>query len=129
MDVEVGAAALGGRFSTVEGILTAMAEQLADNSQMWHDSADTEAAKRMESFMDKFRKVLAGDIPVTLILDDPAGNSYVQVSFYYYASIRIFQGMADNFFFLVVYGTGSRPSLEDYFLREVFRAERGVRSK
>lgn len=81
LDVEVGPAALGGRFSTVEGILTAMKDQLLNSDVMFSDSADPANIKRVEEFHKKFDSILKGEDPVTLLLDDPAGNSYVQVCY------------------------------------------------
>lgn len=78
LECEVGPSALGGRFTTVEGILTAMKEQLQDNNYMFHDSSDEKDKERLKSFLEKFRCVLELEKPATLILDDPAGNSYVQ---------------------------------------------------
>ncbi|XP_053948308.1 zinc finger protein ZPR1 [Anastrepha ludens] len=78
LDCEVGPSALGGRFTTVEGILVAMKDQLQNEGCLFRDSADDEIKNRLESVIDKFDQILASKLPVTLILDDPAGNSYVQ---------------------------------------------------
>jgi zinc finger protein len=48
LDVEVGPSALGGRFTTLEGLLTAMKDQLAENSAIFRDSADAESQDRFE---------------------------------------------------------------------------------
>jgi zinc finger protein len=48
LDIEVGPSALGGRFTTLEGLLTAMRDQLVDNSAMFGDSADRECQDRMD---------------------------------------------------------------------------------
>ncbi|KAM7348302.1 zinc finger protein Zpr1 [Cochliomyia hominivorax] len=78
LDVAVGPSALGGRFTTVEGILTAMKDQLAGNDIMFHDSSDEAAKLRFEGFVEKFEDIINLKSVATLILDDPAGNSYVQ---------------------------------------------------
>ena len=78
LDVEVGPAALGGRFSTVEGILAAMRDQLLGSDVMFSDSADLANVAKLDEFHKRFNDILEGKSPVTLILDDPAGNSYVQ---------------------------------------------------
>lgn len=49
LDVEVGPSALGGRFTTVEGLLTAMRDQLAENSGMYGDSSDRESQNKLET--------------------------------------------------------------------------------
>ncbi|KAJ1528389.1 hypothetical protein ONE63_006804 [Megalurothrips usitatus] len=78
LNVEVGPSALGGRFTTVEGILAAMKDQLLGSDVMFSDSADPENVKKLQEFHKKFDSILQGHEPVTLVLDDPAGNSYVQ---------------------------------------------------
>jgi zinc finger protein len=76
LELEVGPHALGGRFSTVEGLLVAMKEQLLAH---WGDSASEGTSKRYEEFLSKMDQALAAKLPITIILDDPAGNSFVQV--------------------------------------------------
>lgn len=48
LDVEVGPSALGGRFTTVEGLLTAMRDQLSENSAMFGDSSDRDCRNRLQ---------------------------------------------------------------------------------
>lgn len=48
LDVEVGPSTLGGRFTTLEGLLTAMRDQLAQNSAMFGDSADRDCQNRLD---------------------------------------------------------------------------------
>ncbi|XP_011191057.2 zinc finger protein ZPR1 [Zeugodacus cucurbitae] len=78
LECEVGPSALGGRFTTIEGILVAMKDQLQDESFFFRDSADEESKKRMGAVVNKFDKIMALELKATLVLDDPAGNSYVQ---------------------------------------------------
>lgn len=78
LDCEVGPSALCGRFTTVEGILSAMKDQLAGNDVMFHDSSDDASKQRFKGFVERFDKIINLEIKATLILDDPAGNSYVQ---------------------------------------------------
>ncbi|XP_011882818.1 PREDICTED: zinc finger protein ZPR1 [Vollenhovia emeryi] len=78
LELEVGPAILGGRFTTVEGIVAAMKEQLSSSTAFTGDSSDSETVKRMDTFIAQLGKILDGQRKVTLILDDPAGNSYVQ---------------------------------------------------
>jgi zinc finger protein len=79
LKLEVGSNALGGRFSTVEGLLAAMKDQLLGHHSTWGDSMSSESKDRYDMFLDSMDKAMSAQIPVTLILDDPAGNSYVQV--------------------------------------------------
>lgn len=78
LELEVGPATFGGRFSTVEGIIVAIRDQLSTSATLTGDSADNDIVKRMDNFILNLNKVLDGERQVTLILDDPAGNSYVQ---------------------------------------------------
>lgn len=78
LELEVGPAILGGRFTTVEGIVAAMKEQLSSSTAFTGDSSDSETVNRMNKFIAQLEEVLDGQRQVTLILDDPAGNSYVQ---------------------------------------------------
>lgn len=78
LEVDVGPSALGGRFTTVEGILTAMRDQLAENSAIFRDSADKDSQDKLDKFLEDFERVLNGGREITMILDDPTGNSYVQ---------------------------------------------------
>lgn len=75
-----------------------MKQQLVNNGIMFDDSSDTEARKRFDDFLSRFDKVLDSTFPITLILEDPAGNSYVQVT---YKKITFIQGVRDSIVFIV----------------------------
>ncbi|EDV92458.1 zinc finger protein ZPR1 [Drosophila grimshawi] len=76
LDMDVGPHALCGRFTTVEGLLVAMREQL--DGTFFHDSADEPSKQQMQRFLDKYDDVLKMESSITLVLEDPAGNTYVQ---------------------------------------------------
>ncbi|XP_058799910.1 zinc finger protein ZPR1 [Phymastichus coffea] len=78
LELEVGSTTLGGRFTTVEGIITAVKDQLSTSTALTGDSTDPEIQSRIKNFITQLDQVLQGTKKVTLILDDPAGNSYVQ---------------------------------------------------
>ncbi|ETN67468.1 zinc finger protein [Anopheles darlingi] len=78
LECEVGAGALGGRFTTIEGLLTAMREQLVESTGMFMDSNDAETRDRMDTFFGHLDTAIAGNKQLTIVLDDPTGNSYVQ---------------------------------------------------
>ncbi|KAI9589303.1 hypothetical protein GQX74_007472 [Glossina fuscipes] len=69
-----------GRFTTIEGILLAMKDQLENDDLMFHDSLDEITKERLQKFLKKFNDVISLESEVSLILDDPAGNSFVQSS-------------------------------------------------
>jgi zinc finger protein len=63
----------------VEGLLMAMKEQVASQGALFIDSADDEIKNRISKFVAELDAVLEGNREITLVLDDPTGNSYVQV--------------------------------------------------
>jgi len=80
LDFEVGAGTLGGKFTTIEGLLVAMKEQLSERNPLFcGDSTTSELKERMQEFTQKMEDVITGKrLGVHIILDDPAGNSYLQ---------------------------------------------------
>ncbi|XP_037723947.1 zinc finger protein ZPR1 [Drosophila subpulchrella] len=76
LDLEVGPHALCGRFTTVEGLLVAMRDQL--DGTLFRDSADEAAKNQMQRFLETFDDVMNLKEVITLVLEDPAGNTYVQ---------------------------------------------------
>ncbi|XP_052849172.1 zinc finger protein ZPR1 [Drosophila gunungcola] len=76
LDLDVGPHALCGRFTTVEGLLVAMRDQL--DGTLFHDSADEATKQQMEQFLGTFDDVMQLKRIITLVLEDPAGNTYVQ---------------------------------------------------
>ncbi|KAF7288707.1 Zinc-finger protein ZPR1 [Mycena chlorophos] len=69
---------LGGRFTTVEGILEQIYEELAEKVFTAGDSAINTDRSAFEIFLGKLKGVKEAAEPFTLILDDPLANSYVQ---------------------------------------------------
>jgi zinc finger protein len=79
LELEVGGGTLGGKFTTLEGLLCNLKEQLsAENPLISGDSAYPEMKAKMEQFCQKFDRLISCEVPFTVILDDPAGNSYLQ---------------------------------------------------
>lgn len=79
LEFEMGGHALGGRFTTIEGLMDNILESVEQNS-IWGgvDGVAPDVAEKMKNFKDKFNKFKEGKEPFTLVLDDPAGNSYLQ---------------------------------------------------
>ncbi|KAF9368128.1 nucleolar zinc-finger protein, partial [Podila verticillata] len=68
---------LGGRFTTVEGLLRQVHDELS--SKVPHENEDQPERRRVfTKFLDKLEQVMSLEIKCTLILDDPLGNSYLQ---------------------------------------------------
>ncbi|XP_028838627.1 zinc finger protein ZPR1 [Denticeps clupeoides] len=79
LEFELGMAALGGKFTTVEGLLKDIKDLVVSkNPFICGDSASSDRTQKLEAFGEKIDQVISGATPVHLILDDPAGNSYVQ---------------------------------------------------
>ncbi|KAJ7223198.1 zf-ZPR1-domain-containing protein [Mycena pura] len=68
---------LGGRFTTVEGILEQIYEELSEKV-FTGDSSDLQDRTPFEAFLGKLKEVKEAARPFTLILDDPLANSYLQ---------------------------------------------------
>lgn len=65
---------LGGRFTTLEGILDQIYEELS--AKVFADSMTGDSA--FENFLQRLKGVKAAEHPFTVILDDPLANSYLQ---------------------------------------------------
>lgn len=83
IDLELTPGTLGGRFTTVEGLLRQVHDELEERVPfMRGDSTTEESRQRWTSFLEKLSEVADGKrIPVTLILNDPLSNSYLQVRY------------------------------------------------
>jgi len=67
---------LGGRFTTLEGILNQVYEELSE--KVFAGDSSRPDAGEFTTFLGKLKKVMAAEHPFTLILDDPLANSYLQ---------------------------------------------------
>jgi zinc finger protein len=77
LEIEIGAGALSGRFTTVEGLLMATKDQLKEQSAFFFgDSALSDAGtkEKFTQIYDAIDEIVALKREATLILDDPAGN-------------------------------------------------------
>jgi zinc finger protein len=77
-DFEMGRGAINGKFTTIEGILQDIKKTILSNPFTSGDSAMVASKENVSDFGKKIDKILAGELQVTLVLDDPAGNSYIQ---------------------------------------------------
>ncbi len=73
---------LGGKFTTIEGLLKDVIQQLGGQNPFFvGDSSKNDYKTRIETFLEKLNELKDGKLlNVTLILDDPCGNSYLQVN-------------------------------------------------
>lgn len=81
LDFEAGPLSLSGRFTTIEGLIGALYEQLKDTATAFYtgDSQSSTMIANTERFLNKLNKIKTCKLSVDIILTDPAGNSYIQV--------------------------------------------------
>ncbi|KAM2949222.1 hypothetical protein FF1_036139 [Malus domestica] len=77
LDFEIPLESQRGSLSTVEGILLRAADEL-QALQEERKKVDPQTAEALDQFLLKLRACATADIPFTFILDDPAGNSFVE---------------------------------------------------
>ncbi|XP_037634951.1 zinc finger protein ZPR1 [Sebastes umbrosus] len=79
LEFELGMAAVGGKFTTLEGLLMDIKDLIVSkNPFICGDSGTSERLEKLNAFGEKIDRIIAGELDVHVILDDPAGNSYVQ---------------------------------------------------
>ncbi|XP_056461721.1 zinc finger protein ZPR1 [Gadus chalcogrammus] len=79
LEFELGMAAVGGKFTTLEGLLTNIKDLIVSkNPFLCGDSSTSDRSEKLQQFGAKIDRIMAGEMDVHIILDDPAGNSYIQ---------------------------------------------------
>ncbi|KAF2069828.1 hypothetical protein CYY_008850 [Polysphondylium violaceum] len=78
IDVEVTHGSLGGKFTTVEGLIQVIKTELEKNPFFRGDSADKETSDKYQYISEKLEKYMNNEEPFTLVIDDPIANSYIQ---------------------------------------------------
>jgi len=76
ISLELQGGTLGGRFTTIEGILEQVYEELNEKVFMTGDSTEPDSA--FITFLTKLKQVKTAEAPFTIILDDPLANSFLQ---------------------------------------------------
>lgn len=83
--VEVVPGTMGGRFTTVEGLLTQIRDDLrgsifdiGDAERSGGDSMPDEKKKGWDTFFSQLDKAIKGEIQYTVIMEDPLASSYIQ---------------------------------------------------
>ncbi|KAM3738794.1 hypothetical protein ACB098_09G157500 [Castanea mollissima] len=77
LDFEIPPEAQRGSLSTVEGILVRAADEL-QALQEERKKVDPQTAEALDQFLLKLKACATGDSSFTFILDDPAGNSFIE---------------------------------------------------
>ena len=80
LDFSTGMGTLGGKFTTVEGILLEIKDMLKESNPFFMgDSSESVQGRKIEAFCDALDEIASGKrLGVHFVLDDPAGNSYLQ---------------------------------------------------
>ncbi|XP_040568489.1 zinc finger protein ZPR1 [Lepeophtheirus salmonis] len=82
LEFEMTGYSLGGKFTTLEGLLNNIKDQIENNplsSGVLHgDSSQEDTQKKLSKFKERLDDFIVGNTPYTFIMDDPAGNSYIQ---------------------------------------------------
>ncbi|PLN83938.1 zinc finger protein ZPR1 [Aspergillus taichungensis] len=85
LEVTVQPGTLGGRFTTVEGLLTEIRDQLHgqifdvdDSNGAGGDSMAGSDKDKWKRFFDRLDAAISGDMKFVITLEDPMANSYVQ---------------------------------------------------
>ncbi|KAI9549052.1 hypothetical protein NQZ68_003587 [Dissostichus eleginoides] len=79
LEFELGMAAVGGKFTTLEGLLKDIKDLIVSkNPFTCGDSSSSDRLEKLQAFGEKIDKIIAGEMNIHFILDDPTGNSYMQ---------------------------------------------------
>lgn len=79
LDLELESGTLGGKFTTVEGLLQNVYDELDGKTPFsTGDSVTQVKRQQLVEFLQKLQKAIKLEIAYTLVLDDPLGNSYLQ---------------------------------------------------
>jgi len=82
IDLNVQYGSMGGKFTTVEGVLNNIKDDMCKNPFVVGDSNSQSAKERFTEFINRIKSFIALKETFTLIIDDPSSNSYVQNIFW-----------------------------------------------
>lgn len=74
LEFETDTGSMGGMFTTVEGVLTKIIDNLENVPFAFGDSKEN---TKMQEFLSRFKSFVTEDIKFTLIIDDPLSNSFI----------------------------------------------------
>lgn len=79
IDLHLTTGALGGRFTTLEGLLRQVRDELSNKVPfLAGDSAEPQRKTTLKRLLDSIDSICDLKLRCTIILDDPMGNSYLQ---------------------------------------------------
>jgi len=82
IDLNVQYGSMGGKFTTVEGVLNNIKDDMSKNPFVVGDSSSQTAKERFTEFINRIKNFISLKETFTLIIDDPSSNSYVQNIFW-----------------------------------------------
>jgi len=81
IDLELDYGTLGGKYTTIEGLIDSILENFQKNNPFMGDS-DEKLKDRVRNFYQKLEDFKELKTNFTLIIDDPLDNSFVQNIYY-----------------------------------------------
>jgi zinc finger protein len=78
LQLSVNAGTLGGRFTTIEGLLSQVRDDLQMQVSTGADSEVNDERKKWDDFFGRLEKAISGEMEFTMILSDPLASSFVQ---------------------------------------------------
>ncbi|XP_017931693.1 zinc finger protein ZPR1 [Manacus vitellinus] len=78
LEFELGMGALGGKFTTLEGLLKDIRDLVERNPFTLGDSSTPSRTGKLQEFIGRLQEIIDGKKKAHFIMDDPAGNSYLQ---------------------------------------------------
>uniref|UniRef100_A0A8C5L4U8 Zinc finger protein ZPR1 n=1 Tax=Jaculus jaculus TaxID=51337 RepID=A0A8C5L4U8_JACJA len=78
LEFELGMGVLGGKFTTLEGLLKDIRELVTKNPFTLGDSSNPDRSEKLQAFSRKLDQIIAGKMKAHFIMNDVAGNSYLQ---------------------------------------------------
>ncbi|XP_034389466.1 zinc finger protein ZPR1 [Cyclopterus lumpus] len=79
LEFELGMGAVCGKFTTLEGLLNDVKDLIVSkNPFICGDSGVSKRVEKLRAFGVQIDRIIAGEMDAHVVLDDPAGNSYVQ---------------------------------------------------
>ena len=78
LELELSPTTLGGKFTTVEGILKNIFDSFRNLPFFSGDSSDSQEKEKFQTFLHKLSDLLQVSTPFTIILDDPLSNSFIE---------------------------------------------------
>ena len=77
LELELEHGSLGGRFTTIEGLVNSVLEGLANLNPFLSGDSSLETSETLKNFKSKASKLLSLEEPFTIVMDDPGGNSFI----------------------------------------------------